>query len=154
MFIQNYSLKPQELKLRVACLLTEDGKVLLARHKRGEKEYWTLPGGGLEKGERIVDCLKREIWEESGLEIEVGEVLFVFDVIEPERHVVTIVFRAWRTGGEFRLRNVPVGPRLVGMDFIPLEKIKEIELVPPIGNEIEKAINRPGVPYLGDLWRG
>jgi len=154
LFIQNYSLKPQELKLRVACLLIEDGKILLARHKRGEKEYWTLPGGGLEKGERIGDCLKREIWEESGLEIEVKEVLFVFDVIEPERQVVTIVFRARKSGGEFKPKNVPVGPRLVGMDFIPLEKIKEIELIPPLADEIEKAINRPGVPYLGDLWKG
>jgi ADP-ribose pyrophosphatase YjhB (NUDIX family) len=108
----------------------------------------------LEKGERIGDCLKREIWEESGLEIEVKEVLFVFDVIEPERQVVTIVFRARKSGGEFRLRNVPVGPRLVGMDFIPLEKIKEIELIPPLADEIEKSLNRPGVPYLGDLWKG
>ena len=108
----------------------------------------------MEKGERIGDCLKREIWEESGLEIEVKEVLFVFDVIEPERQVVTIVFRARKSGGEFKPKNVPVGPRLVGMDFIPLEKIKEIELIPPLADEIEKAINRPGVPYLGDLWKG
>ncbi|MBC7329958.1 NUDIX hydrolase [bacterium] len=152
--MSGYEFKPQELKLRAACVLIDDGKILLARHKRGEKEYWTLPGGGLEKGERIVDCLKRELWEESGLKIEVGEILFVFDVIEPERHVVTIVFRARKIGGEFKPKNVPIGPRLVGMNFIPLGKIKEIELIPPLGEEIEKSLNRPGVPYLGDLWKG
>ncbi|MGB9797770.1 MAG: NUDIX domain-containing protein, partial [bacterium] len=140
MFREDYKLKPRELKLRVACLLVEDGKILLARHRREEREYWTLPGGGLEKGERIVDCLKREIWEESGLLIDVGGVLFLFDVIEPERQVVTIVFRARKIGGEFKPKNVPVGHRLVGMDFLPLEKIKEIELLPPVGSEIEEAL--------------
>lgn len=153
MLSEAYELGPQELKLRVACVLVEDGKILLAKHKRGGEEYWVLPGGGLKSGETIADCLKRELWEESGLEIEVGEVLFVFDVIEPNRHIVNIVFRAKRIGGELKPRNIPIGQRLIGMQFIPLEELKKINLKPPIAEEIEEAINNPGITYLGDLWK-
>jgi len=144
---------PPELKLRISCLLVEEGKILLAKHRRDGKEYWTLPGGGLERGEKIADCLKRELWEEAGLEIEVGEVLLVFDVIEPKRHIVNIVFRARRIGGELRPNNIPVGQRLIGMEFIPLEQLKDIDLKPPLAGEIERALNSPGIPYLGDLWQ-
>ncbi len=144
----------EELKVRISCALVEDGKILLAKHRRGNKEYWTSPGGGLERGERMVECLRREIWEESGLKIEIGDVLLLFDVIEPRRHVVNIVFRARRTGGELKPRNVPIGHRLIGVEFIPLDKLNKIELKPPLGKEIAEALSRPGIPYLGDLWGG
>ncbi|MBC7327894.1 NUDIX hydrolase [bacterium] len=149
----DYELKPEVLKLRIACILIEDGKILLAKHRRDEREYWTLPGGGLQKGERITDCLRREIWEEGGLEIEIEDVLFVYDTIEPSRHIVTIVLRARKVGGELKPKNIPVEGRLVDMQFIPMEKLEEIVLLPPIAGEIKRAINSRGVPYLGDLWR-
>jgi len=147
-----HEFKPEELKVRIACVLLEEGRILLAKHKREGREYWTLPGGGLERGETMAACLRREMWEESGLEIEVGDILFLFDVIEPRRQVVNIVFRARRVGGELKPNNIPLGQRLVGMEFIPLDKLDDIELLPPIAKEIEKSLKRQGIPYLGDLW--
>lgn len=154
MFSTIYGPGAKDLKVRISCVLVEEGKILLARHRKGKREYWTLPGGGLEPGETMVDCLKREMWEESGLEVEVGEVLFLFDVIEPKRHIVGIVFRARRVGGELKPRNIPIGQRLIGMEFIPLSELKNIELLPPVAEEIEKSLENPPASYLGDLWRG
>jgi 8-oxo-dGTP diphosphatase len=44
------------------------GNVLLIR--RGDNGRWALPGGMMEPGERIADCLVREVREETGLEVE------------------------------------------------------------------------------------
>ena len=51
-----------------AIIRDERGWVLLIR--RGDGRGWSLPGGIMEPGERIVDCVVREAWEETGLQVE------------------------------------------------------------------------------------
>ena len=59
-----------------------DGKVLLIRRRfEPMAGHWSLPGGGLELGETLRDGLTREMKEETGLDVEVGPVLDVFDRI-------------------------------------------------------------------------
>ncbi|HZU70795.1 MAG TPA: NUDIX domain-containing protein [Ktedonobacteraceae bacterium] len=50
-----------------AIIRDEHGRFLLIR--RRDNGIWGLPAGGLELQESILDCLKREIWEETGLEV-------------------------------------------------------------------------------------
>jgi 8-oxo-dGTP pyrophosphatase MutT (NUDIX family) len=59
------------LRLRAAVygVIVHGGKVLLIRSRHGGRYY--LPGGGIEVGERIEDALKREVREETGIEVEV-----------------------------------------------------------------------------------
>jgi A/G-specific adenine glycosylase len=63
-----------------AAVLRRDGKILLA--KRPSKGLlggmWEFPGGKVEKDETLKACLKREIWEETGAEIQVGEACGVY----------------------------------------------------------------------------
>ena len=56
-----------------------DGRVLLARRAvEPDKDLWDLPGGFLEEGEDPLDGLRRELREETGLEVEPGEFLGVW----------------------------------------------------------------------------
>ncbi len=66
----------------VAAVILKGDKVLLAK-RAGEpsKGQWSLPGGIIEVGETHVAALKREIREETGLQIEVGELVKVIDRI-------------------------------------------------------------------------
>jgi ADP-ribose pyrophosphatase YjhB (NUDIX family) len=69
---------PPERVQRVAAYgLARDGdRVLLTRLRRGaEAGRWTLPGGGLEFGERPRDAVVRELREETGLDVAVGDLL-------------------------------------------------------------------------------
>jgi len=65
-----------------ALILNPDGEVLLIRSHKW-KDAYVMPGGHIELGERMEDALRREILEETGLEIEVVEFLghqeFVYD---------------------------------------------------------------------------
>ena len=56
-------------------VIVHDGAILLAYWKQGGKEGWTLPGGGLDLAEHPVDGCRREIYEETGYDAEIGAML-------------------------------------------------------------------------------
>ena len=55
-------------------LIIQNGKILTLRNKSNGKIWF--PGGGVEIGEKLEEALKRETREETGIEIEVGKMLF------------------------------------------------------------------------------
>ncbi|HEX6507924.1 MAG TPA: NUDIX hydrolase [Chloroflexota bacterium] len=58
-----------------AVIFDQEGRVLLLRHRFRESHGWELPGGFVERRERLEDALRREIREETGYEIEVTSLL-------------------------------------------------------------------------------
>jgi ADP-ribose pyrophosphatase YjhB (NUDIX family) len=68
----------------------DDGRVLLV--KPSYRTVWTLPGGVSERGESPIDCMRRELREETGLSCEViGEPVVLLD---PRRRMLDFVYRA------------------------------------------------------------
>lgn len=65
----------REARQVAAGIIVFDGKVLIAQRRRGKDLafYWELPGGKLEPGETLEECLKRELLEEMNLEITVDK---------------------------------------------------------------------------------
>lgn len=67
----------------VAAIIVKDGKVLLTRRSKllAEGDKWCLPGGGIEKWEKSIDAVKREVIEEVGLKTSKADLLFVHEEI-------------------------------------------------------------------------
>ncbi|MBD1925237.1 8-oxo-dGTP diphosphatase MutT [Trichocoleus sp. FACHB-90] len=65
----------------VAVIWNEQRQILIDRRRPGGLMggLWEFPGGKIEPGETVVECIKREIKEELGIEIEVGDRLIVID---------------------------------------------------------------------------
>lgn len=72
-----------------AILINPEGKLFLSRrgpNAKNERGLWEFPGGSVEFGETLAEALRREMREEYGIEIEVGELLDIVDHILPEEH--------------------------------------------------------------------
>jgi ADP-ribose pyrophosphatase YjhB (NUDIX family) len=139
---------------RISVVVVDGSKILLVRHRKGNRQYWVLPGGRLEYGETFQECGVRELKEETGLDVEIENFLFLSEAIAPDRsrHIVNIYLRARVTGGTMKLGNEPV---LAGVDFVPLEELSRITLFPPIGQSILESLPdkaKDGIIYLGNLW--
>ena len=65
------------MQVVTAAIVRMNGKVLLARRAPGSKheDFWEFPGGKLEHGESLHECLKRELSEELGVSSMVGDLL-------------------------------------------------------------------------------
>jgi len=90
----------------VGAVIVDDGKVVLIKRKYEPlKGQWSLPGGMVEIGETLEAALAREMLEETGLRVDVGPVIEVFDRImrdEEHRvryHYVLIDYLCWPADG-------------------------------------------------------
>jgi len=65
------------MKVVTAAIIITDQKALLTRRGPSEKlaGYWEFPGGKVEVGESLADCLRRELHEELGVDADIGDVM-------------------------------------------------------------------------------
>jgi mutator protein MutT len=82
-----------------AGLVFRDGKLLITQRPAGGHlaGLWEFPGGKRESDESFEDCLRRELMEELGIEVEVGELVESITHDYPEKTVHLRFFRcAWK----------------------------------------------------------
>ncbi len=97
---------PKRQRVAAYAVILRDGEILLSRLSAQvtTEELWTLPGGGLDHGEDPRDAVVREIFEETGLDAEVGETARLYSAHLPavwregrrvDAHALRIVYDGW-----------------------------------------------------------
>lgn len=133
---------PDRPMVGVGAVIVQDGRALVVRRGteplRGE---WSIPGGVLELGETLREGVAREALEETGLTVEVGEVLEVFDRIVPDTegktryHYVLIDFLCRPVAGEMRPGGDAAEAR-----WISVEELKPLAIAEPTAAVIRKGL--------------
>jgi mutator protein MutT len=123
----------------VGAIILKDDKILLV--KRGAEPgigKWSIPGGSMEFGETMEEAVKREVKEETGLDVEVGKLAGVLDLIVKsdkgiQFHYVLIDYFATAVPGE------PVaGTDAAECCWVPLSEIKNYDLTVSLEEMLKK----------------
>jgi mutator protein MutT len=90
------------MRLVTAAIIISKGKVLIARREPGDtgEGFWEFPGGVVEPGETLQQCLERELMEELGVTAEIGETIAESVTQDSRGYIKLVALGARITGGE------------------------------------------------------
>lgn len=126
-FGREYPTKPL---IGVGAVAVKNGKILLIKRAFDPGAgKWSVPGGLVEVGERLSDACVRETEEETGLRVEVLELINVFDMIDKDNegrvkyHYILVDFLVKPVGGEERLSK-----ETADMKWVTRDESKQLEM--------------------------
>ena len=99
--------KPLTLSVKVA-IFDSDNRCLVLRRStasRGNSSKWDFPGGKVDSGEALEEAAKREVLEETGLEVEMGQVLGAAESESPTSRIAYLILEGRVISGELRLSD-------------------------------------------------
>jgi len=145
-------------RIRVNGLLIRDDALLLVKMVSpvSREHIWIPPGGGLDYGERMSDCLEREFREETGITVFVKDLYLVNELLEPPYHAIEFYFWVDDDGGSPVLGKDPEHGEhdqiLEEVKFIPFSELPEINLAPGyLAHHVAEDYRsgNPGIHFLG-----
>ena len=139
----------QGIRLVARAAIVRDDAILLVAFDGENGFHYNLPGGGVEPSETLYDTARREAREETAAEVEVKELLVVYECFPPDYgfaldeqvHNVDFVFHCvLREGSEPRLPDNPDANE-VAVHWIPLDEFPDAPLIPRIQHRVIAALH-------------
>lgn len=124
-------MSPTRFNIRVYGICIEAGKLLVIRERIKGRWVVKFPGGGLELGEGIADCLIREWQEELGQEIEIEQHFYTTDFFQPsafdDSQVISIYYLVKAKSGKAAIRE-----RDMELHWLPVQELTAETFTLPI----------------------
>lgn len=126
----------------VGVAVVEDGALLLVRRGRGPNVgLWAIPGGKIDFGESMPVAAVREVREETGLDVELEEVVWVGDAMgpgdPPAWHYTLVDYRARVVGGA-----LAAGDDAREVVWVPLDRVTDLPVTPTMPGLVDTLIRQ------------
>jgi len=139
--------KPWEghIRNRACGLLIENNELLLAQIELPDKNqrFWTPPGGAVQFGENLKQAVKREFFEETGLQIRPQYLKYISEIQTSAIHAIEFYFICERIEGRISLGNDPEytmdNQILKQLKFINMKDLQNFHILPAFLNNIFEA---------------
>jgi 8-oxo-dGTP diphosphatase len=119
--------QPSNPTLGVGAIVVRDEALLMVRRaQEPARGLWSVPGGKVERTEYLADAVRREVREETGLEIEVGDLAGFFEVIGEDDHYVIMDFLATYEGDD----SPRPGDDVDRVRWVPLDEVATLDCTP------------------------
>jgi 8-oxo-dGTP diphosphatase len=124
------------MKIRPAILIIENEKILTMQYNYGGQDIYNLPGGNLEFGEHLSDALAREMVEEMGIKVSVGELILVGEVhnLEQKKQTFHFIFAGKIIAGKPVLN--PKETSAIAIKWMNINELSTINLYPNISEKL------------------
>ncbi len=127
----------------------DDSVLLIQRGREPRLGVWTVPGGAVELGESLRDAAIREIREECGIEIRLGQVMDAFDIVSKDQagrvkyHYIVVDFAASYAGGDLHAGGDVMDARWVSVEELErfsLDEMTRREIKRILSNEVKMVL--------------
>ena len=95
----------QEIFLAAKALIVKNSRFLALKRSDDATEYWDIPGGRMELGEKLEDTLRREVYEETALRAKPVRVIGSWDMILESRQISGVIYHCIIESGEIQLSD-------------------------------------------------
>ncbi len=126
-----------------AVVLKGDQVLVIRRANEPDRGRWAIPGGGVEVGETLAAAARREVAEECGVDVRIGDVSALYDLILPDAqgrtrfHYVLVHFCAYYQGGEIQTGSDSLEARWATWD-----EIQSLDMPDRVRQLIGRALSR------------
>ena len=131
-------LRPRFRVAVAAFVFDEENRILLCEHTYRKSFPWGLPAGGLERGENPEDGIKRELWEETGFNVQVERILYADSAVE--FHHISLIYLCRIIDGTFKPNLEVSSVKFYPLDqlprLLPTEQILIDKLMPKLSKEL------------------
>lgn len=124
------------IRVRVSALILQKNHLLVIKQNAPSRaEYiWLPPGGGMDFGETTEEALRREVFEETSIEIKNARIRYIHEFIEPPYHAVEFYFFVESFMGTPTLGSDPElsidHQQLIDVKFVPVPELVNLNLYP------------------------
>lgn len=125
----------------------ERNEILISDERRNGTSFTKFPGGGLEWGEGLIDCLKRELQEELGIEATIGDLFYITDFFQQSAfrendQLISVYYRVAAYSGEIHSSDhtVPLTEEGEKFRWVSIAELREEMMTFPIDKIVVKQL--------------
>ncbi|MCU0513652.1 MAG: NUDIX domain-containing protein [Anaerolineae bacterium] len=141
------------IRLNVAGVIRRDNHILLVEFTDASGRHYNLPGGGVEEGETLAAAVRREVREETGVEVDVGPLLLVWEYVPAQaqyrygtQHRVGLIYDCTLRPGSDPALDYRHDPHQTGLCWKLLVELPLLETVAFFGEQLLAILRRESTP--------